>query len=679
MRPIPGNRGFAAVVGNATAPPVQQLQLLLPVDLDQSNTNATLLRFPPEEQAFFASGFPGLSLTSPHTLEGFRALMRVQLAHRRLDLGLQSLQSMKDQGLSPDDRVYSSLLRMCRSLADLPTAEKLWSQAEQEHVSPYPFVVTSLLAFYARIGEPERAEATINKISRSLGSSAVDVVMHTCLVQAHLNRGNLEEAWNTFRGILAEGVTPDTVLMTTMIQAAAWEHRPERAFQVAQQMQELEIPFSEVTYTALIQACATNSEFYELAQRFFSNMQADGIRPNNITLSTMMSAAATAGAVEDVFSLFEVADSPDWKLHQSFFLALSRLPLSSGGPVTPMQFWSRFDAATVGFFQDHDRKPKWLLDALMTLYTNQLGVQRAETLLGEWLQLSRDGPPDLGVFTHLIKMHSRRRDFSSLQRTLQGVVDLPQEARHIHTKDQLVEWAYLFHNVRLASLASGNLGAALMCMYWLALFASWPGAQEMHSPISESRRFFRTTLGRVLSTPTAFSRHNQVDLSSTVSGVIRSLKCSAEQAKAMSLMEEFLPSLEALANPSSVDAGTRAEFGRQIEDHFRQWETLMFSANQLSPQVKRLAHSPTSKKWSSKKEVPPQNALLVASPKRGLPASWGRKEMGKLSLKRRHRLPDTPKRVTVTPRLTPAVGCDSPSATPRQERKSPLPTRSGRQ
>ena len=129
------------------------------------------------------------------------------------------------------------------------------------------------------------------------------------------------------------------------------------------------------------------------------------------------------------------------------------------------------------------------------------------------------------------------RDFSSLQRTLQGVVDLPQEARHIHTKDQLVEWAYLFHNVRLASLASGNLGAALMCMYWLALFASWPGAQEMHSPISESRRFFRTTLGRVLSTPTAFSRHNQVDLSSTVSGVIRSLKCSAEQAKAMSLME----------------------------------------------------------------------------------------------------------------------------------------------
>ena len=97
-------------------------------------------------------------------------------------------------------------------------------------------------------------------------------------------------------------------------------------------------------------------------------------------------------------------------------------------------------------------------------------------------------------------------------------------------------------------------------------------------------------------------------------------------------------------------SGTRAEFGRQIEDHFRQWETLMFSANQLSPQVKRLAHSPTSKKWSSKKEVPPQNALLVASPKRGLPASWGRKEMGKLSLKRRHRLPDTPKRVTVTPR-----------------------------
>ncbi|CAJ1426102.1 unnamed protein product [Effrenium voratum] len=233
------------------------------------------------------------------------------------------LKRARDAGFGKSASLYTAVIT-CAAQCDLQAAEKCLEEARL-HVAPDLAAYNALVAACARSGQWQRAEHWATQL-RAAGK-VPDLVTYTSLVSAVAKSGQVEAAKKYLEQALEQGLQPDIALMNSVISAAAKAGNVQAAQEVFDQIERAGLSPNIVTFTSLIQAAveaedmdraerwlqecrargaltaAAMAPFFARAakrrdpvgaQQVFERMAAEGIRPDIITYSSLMSTAAKA-------------------------------------------------------------------------------------------------------------------------------------------------------------------------------------------------------------------------------------------------------------------------------------------------------------------------------------------------------------------------------------------------
>jgi pentatricopeptide repeat protein len=244
---------------------------------------------------------------------------------------LNCLESMKNEGLSPDAITFISALNLCGSISAIKTGGNIHEEIVCRGSLEKDIVLgTALVDMYAKCGELVKAEKVLE------GLSVRNAVVWNALIVGSTQQGRCHEAVNYFEAMRRESFSPDAVTYTCILKACGSIGAIDKGKQIheeilnrgliksdlvlgtavvdmyakcgsltkAQKVLE-ELPDRDVVaWNVLIAGYALQGEAHE-ALKCFSRIQTEGITPDEVTFLCVLSACGRMGLVDDARMLFQ--------------------------------------------------------------------------------------------------------------------------------------------------------------------------------------------------------------------------------------------------------------------------------------------------------------------------------------------------------------------------------------
>lgn len=183
------------------------------------------------------------------------------------------LRQMRSRGVEPDDVTFGSLLDMCITDDDVGHAHQV---AAHE-------VVDSLLG----------------------GDRAMDTVTCTLFIKGFVRTNNLEKAMEIYNRMKShDGTRPDVVTYSVLIRAFVEAHDLDVALGLADDMAEAGLQPDDIILTHLLEGCRHAGRL-ELGKKLFADMLANGVKPSEFTLITLVKLHGRCGSHEEAHDLVE--------------------------------------------------------------------------------------------------------------------------------------------------------------------------------------------------------------------------------------------------------------------------------------------------------------------------------------------------------------------------------------
>ncbi|KAH0972482.1 hypothetical protein GBA52_024638 [Prunus armeniaca] len=210
---------------------------------------------------------------------------------------------MQMLGWRPDHYTYPFVLKACGEL-------HMFSRGSSVHAALYAngfdsnvFVCNAVVAMYGRCGALNDARKMFDELlERGIG----DVVSWNSIVSAYVQSGDSKNALSMFDRMMGDfSVRPDAFSLVNVLPACASAGAPMWGKQIHsyairrglfEDMREEEIELNVVTWSAVIAGYAQRGHGYG-ALDVFRQMQACGSEPNAVTLVSLLSGCASAGAL----------------------------------------------------------------------------------------------------------------------------------------------------------------------------------------------------------------------------------------------------------------------------------------------------------------------------------------------------------------------------------------------
>eukprot|EP01018_Ginkgo_biloba_P008845 Gb_31599 [translate_table: standard] len=167
-------------------------------------------------------------------------------------------------------------------------ALKLFYQMQQSGTLPNQFTFNSVLSSCANLGALEQSNQVYVLIIKTGFES--DVSVGNALLSLYVKHGNIDKAGQVFDKMAER----DVYSWTTMVAGYAQSGRLEEAHQLFYEMPERNV----VSWSAMIAGYAQNDNC-EGALNLLSQMQQAGVKPNQSTLSSVLSACASLAALKE--------------------------------------------------------------------------------------------------------------------------------------------------------------------------------------------------------------------------------------------------------------------------------------------------------------------------------------------------------------------------------------------
>lgn len=243
--------------------------------------------------------------------------------HGQVDAALELLQKMQKVGMLPNKITYTSILQGCTSPATLDQGKKIHGYIIQSGCHKDLWVVNALITMYCKCGGLKDAQKLFEDMSDR------DMVTWTAMITGYAQQGFHGEAISLFQRMQREGIKPDKMAYTSVLTACAGPALLEQgkkfhqelidsgdnldiylqsslvsmyarcgsmddAQQVFDQMRERNV----VAWTAMIAGLAQHGRCKE-ALEYFERMKADGIKPDKVTFTSILSACAHVGLIDE--------------------------------------------------------------------------------------------------------------------------------------------------------------------------------------------------------------------------------------------------------------------------------------------------------------------------------------------------------------------------------------------
>ncbi|MCO5598360.1 hypothetical protein L7F22_052455 [Adiantum nelumboides] len=260
--------------------------------------------------------------------------------------GLQLFQKMEEEGVDPDEVTYLSVLGACDNPEELDEGRTLHSQFTRAGLS-LDLVGGSLLTMYANCGELEDALRVFQAMQ------SPDIVDFNAVITACVQHGVHEKALKIFSTLHLRSNNVNDVTYINALNACAGlaalqkgrkihalvleagfhlnspvENALINLYSKSGALEDVHVMFNKLSspsmpsWTTFLTACAQHG-LGKKALHVFSQMQEEGVVPDEITLLGLLSACNHAGMVdagEDVF-LF-LSRSYDMELNAEHFAGL---------------------------------------------------------------------------------------------------------------------------------------------------------------------------------------------------------------------------------------------------------------------------------------------------------------------------------------------------------------------
>ncbi|KAG0631017.1 hypothetical protein M758_1G221100 [Ceratodon purpureus] len=233
------------------------------------------------------------------------------------------LEKMQREGVQPNKITYASILQGCTSPAALEQGKKVHEYIIQSGYDKNLWVVNALITMYCKCGKLEEARKLFD------GLPYQDVVSWTAMVTGYAQQGFHDEAIDLFQKMQQQGIKPDKMTFTSVLTACSSPALLEQGKKFHQQlvrtgyhldvylqsalvsmyakcgsMEDAQQVFDQmsernvVAWTAMITGCAQHGRCRE-ALEYFEQMKKEGIKPDKVTFTSVLSACTHVGLVEE--------------------------------------------------------------------------------------------------------------------------------------------------------------------------------------------------------------------------------------------------------------------------------------------------------------------------------------------------------------------------------------------
>ncbi|KAG8373077.1 hypothetical protein BUALT_Bualt12G0133200 [Buddleja alternifolia] len=165
---------------------------------------------------------------------------------RLFDNVLALLEEMKSSNTEPDQRIFTTILTACGRVGNLDIGKVVHGFISESNIVIDSHLHSALLNMYASSGDMDMAQSLYDKLEPK------NVVASTAIISGYSKVGNVEAA----RLVFDEMVDKDLVCWSAMISGYSESDKPQEALKIFHEMQQYGIKPDQVTMLSVISACA---------------------------------------------------------------------------------------------------------------------------------------------------------------------------------------------------------------------------------------------------------------------------------------------------------------------------------------------------------------------------------------------------------------------------------------
>jgi pentatricopeptide repeat protein len=218
------------------------------------------------------------SNSSQPSIVTYSMLIKALVDAHDMERALLIVEDMSLAGVPPDEIVFSHLLEGCRLVGNHALGERLFEDMLVAGVRPTEYTLTMMVKLHGRCSAHEKAYKLVESWEAKFGKKP-SVIHYTCVMSGCLRGKSYGLAWAAYLLMEKNGVSPDEMLMSTLIPAMVYSQAFDRVLHLARRAlrypRGIKVPAATLN-TALTQMqLAPGAE--EQAQEMKLLMQAAGV------------------------------------------------------------------------------------------------------------------------------------------------------------------------------------------------------------------------------------------------------------------------------------------------------------------------------------------------------------------------------------------------------------------
>lgn len=223
--------------------------------------------------------------------------MIVGLVHNKdEEEALSTVQRMRLDGLVPDEVSLATVISACTDLQAFEEGKQIHCLSIKSHLSKNVYVGSSLIDFYAKLGEVTAAKKVFLQMPEK------SVVSRNALIAGFVQNNNEEEALDLFRQLQIEGLEPSQFTFASILPACSGPSGTTMGQQVHCHTLKSGLLFNDTFLGVSLLGMYLKSRMLDDAKRLFLDMQEN----NSLVLWTaIISGHAQNGYNDDALLLFQ--------------------------------------------------------------------------------------------------------------------------------------------------------------------------------------------------------------------------------------------------------------------------------------------------------------------------------------------------------------------------------------
>jgi len=242
----------------------------------------------------------GLAITGSHT---FGSLIKAYGAAGDIDGVWRCWKEMRTRHVRPTSITLGCMVEAVVSNGDAEGAYELVHQMQEDEQCRKALnavIYCSVLKGFTRAKRWERVWAVYAEM-KSKGMESV--VTYNTIMDACARCGHMERVAEVLNNMQQAGIAPNIITYSTMIKGHCQAGELQKAFGLLEKMRrDTNLKPDEIMYNSLIDGCSQNNLVDE-GLRLFQQMQDEGVRPSNFTLSAVVKLMSRARRLDRAYDL----------------------------------------------------------------------------------------------------------------------------------------------------------------------------------------------------------------------------------------------------------------------------------------------------------------------------------------------------------------------------------------